>query len=72
MSTLDQKYKLLTRKLGGTLSADALIIFQDEVEFQTSDVKQEYWNCLADIGEALGDNVHFATIDRELANKEKL
>jgi hypothetical protein len=72
MSTLDQKYKLLTRKLGGTLSVDALIIFQDEVEFQTSDVKQEYWNCLADIGEALGDSVHFATIDRELANKEQL
>lgn len=72
MSTFDQKYKLLTRKLGGTLSVDALIIFQDELEFQPTNVKQEYWGCLADLGDALGDSVHFATIDRELTNKELL
>ena len=72
MSSFDQKYKLLTRKLGGTLSVDALVFFQDELEFQPTDVKQEYWACLADIGDTLGDNIHFATLDRELASKEIL
>lgn len=70
MSTFDQKYSILAKQLGGTLSVDALIVFQNELEFQPSNVKQEYWNCLADLGDALGDSVHFATIDRELSNKE--
>ena len=72
MSTFDQKYSTLANQLGGTITVDALIAFQTELEFQTNCVKQEYWNCLADIGDVLGDSVHFATLDRELASKELL
>ena len=66
----NKKYKELTRICGGNITPDTLKgVFRD-IEFQTTAVKQEFWQYMFEMGEAFGAIQGFVVQDRE-QSKEK-
>ena len=64
-----KKYTELTRICGGNITPEALkSVFQD-IEFQTTAVKQEFWQYMFEMGEAFGDIQSFVVQDRQQQEK---
>jgi hypothetical protein len=64
-------YGNLTRICGGNITPEALKQVFRDIEFQTTAVKQEFWQYMFEMGEAFGAIQSFVVQDRELS-KEKL
>ena len=64
-------YENLTRICGGNITPQALKLVLADIEFQTTAVKQEFWQYMFEMGEAFGAIQSFVVQDRELS-KEKL
>ena len=65
-----KKYQELTRICGGNITPDTLKgVFRD-IEFQTTAVKQEFWQYMFEMGEAFGAIQGFVVQDR-LTTMEK-
>lgn len=64
-----KKYENLTRICGGNITPAALKIVLQDLEFQTSAVKQEFWQYMFEMGRDFGDIQSFVVQDRNL-NKE--
>lgn len=63
------KYTELTRICGGNITPQALKLVFVDLEFQTTTVKQEFWEYMFEMGEAFGDIQSFVIQDK-LSNKE--
>jgi hypothetical protein len=64
-----KKYSNLTRICGGNITPATLKLVLQDIEFQTTAVKQEFWQYMFEMGEAFGDIQSFIVQDR-LSNKE--
>jgi len=64
-----KKYKELTRTCGGNITPETLKSVFEDIEFQTTAVKQEFWQYMFEMGEAFGDIQSFVVQDRQ-TNKE--
>ena len=64
-----RNYTELTRICGGNITPQALKQVLADIEFQTTAVKQEFWQYMFEMGEAFGDIQGFIVQDR-LSNKE--
>ena len=64
-----KKYVNLTRICAGNITPAALKIVLQDLEFQTSAVKQEFWQYMFEMGRDFGDIQSFVVQDRNL-NKE--
>ena len=65
----NKKYEELTRICGGNITPETLKSVFEDIEFQTTAVKQEFWQYMFEMGEAFGDIQSFVVQDR-LSNKE--
>ena len=63
-------YENLTRICGGNITPQALKQVLADIEFQTTAVKQEFWQYMFEMGEAFGDIQSFIVQDSNL-NKDK-
>ena len=63
-------YENLTRICGGNITPATLKQVLQGIEFQTTAVKQEFWQYMFEMGETFGDIQSFIVQDRLLA-KEK-
>ena len=66
-----KNYTELTRICGGNITPQALNLVLADIEFQTTAVKQEFWQYMFEMGEAFGAIQSFIVQDRELS-KEKI
>jgi hypothetical protein len=66
-----RNYTELTRICGGNITPQALKQVLADIEFQTTAVKQEFWQYMFEMGEAFGAIQSFVVQDRELS-KEKI
>jgi hypothetical protein len=64
-----KKYTELTRTCGGNITPATLKQVLQDIEFQTTAVKQEFWQYMFEMGETFGDIQSFIVQDR-LSNKE--
>jgi len=64
------KYSNLTRICGGNITPEALKLVFVDLEFQTTAVKQEFWQYMFEMGEAFGAIQGFVVQDR-LTTKDK-
>ena len=64
-------YENLTRICGGNITPATLKQVLADIEFQTTAVKQEFWQYMFEMGETFGDIQSFVVQDRELS-KEKI
>jgi hypothetical protein len=64
-----RNYTELTRICGGNITPQALKLVLADIEFQTTAVKQEFWQYMFEMGEAFGDIQSFVVQDR-MSNKE--
>ena len=71
LSMNTKKYTELTRICGGNITPETLKQVFVDLEFQTTAVKQEFWQYMFEMGEAFGDIQSFVVQDRELS-KEKI
>ena len=62
-------YENLTKICGGNITPATLKQVLQDIEFQTTAVKQEFWQYMFEMGEAFGDIQSFVVQDR-LSNKE--
>ena len=60
-----KKYENLTRICGGNITPQALKGVFADLEFQTTAVKQEFWQYMFEMGEAFGDIQSFVVQDRQ-------
>ena len=65
----NKKYENLTRICGGNITPETLKQVFVGIEFQTTAVKQEFWQYMFEMGEAFGDIQSFVVQDRQ-TNKE--
>jgi hypothetical protein len=65
-----RNYTELTRICGGNITPQALKLVLADIEFQTTAVKQEFWQYMFEMGEAFGDIQSFIVQDSNL-NKDK-
>jgi len=65
-----RNYTELTRVCGGNITPQALKLVLADIEFQTTAVKQEFWQYMFEMGEAFGDIQSFIVQDSNL-NKDK-
>ena len=65
-----KNYTELTRICGGNITPQALKQVLADIEFQTTAVKQEFWQYMFEMGEAFGDIQSFVVQDR-LTTMEK-
>jgi hypothetical protein len=63
-------YENLARICGGNITPETLKQVFVDLEFQTSSVKQEFWQYMFEMGETFGDIQSFVVQDRSLI-KEK-
>jgi hypothetical protein len=61
-----KKYTELTRICGGNITPATLKLVLQDLEFQTTAVKQEFWEYMFEMGEAFGDIQSFVVQDRSL------
>ena len=66
----NKKYEQLTRICGGNITPEALKIVFVDLEFQTTAVKQEFWQYMFEMGETFGAIQSFVVQDR-LTTTEK-
>ena len=66
----NKKYENLTRICGGNITPQALKLVFADIEFQTTAVKQEFWQYMFEMGETFGDIQSFIVQDSNL-NKDK-
>ena len=66
-----RNYTELTRICGGNITPQALKLVFADIDFQTTAVKQEFWQYMCEMGEAFGAIQSFIVQDRELS-KEKI
>jgi hypothetical protein len=59
------KYENLTRICGGNITPGTLKQVFVDLEFQTTAVKQEFWQYMFEMGEAFGDVQSFIVQDRQ-------
>ena len=64
-------YKNLTRICGSNITPEALKLVFEDIEFQTTAVKQEFWQYMFEMGEAFGAIQSFIVQDSEMS-KEKI
>ena len=64
-----RNYTELTRICGGNITPQALKQVLADIEFQTTAVKQEFWQYMFEMGRDFGDIQSFVVQDR-LSNKE--
>ena len=64
-----KKYTELTRICGGNITPDTLKSVFSDLEFQTTAVKQEFWQYMFEMGEAFGDIQSFVVQDRQLSKE---
>ena len=64
-------YENLTRICGGNITPQALKQVLADIEFQTTAVKQEFWQYMFEMGRDFGDIQSFVVQDRQLS-KEKI
>jgi hypothetical protein len=62
-------YENLTRICGGNITPQTLKQVLAEIEFQTTAVKQEFWQYMFEMGEAFGDIQSFIVQDRQQQEK---
>ena len=67
----NKKYTELTRICGGNITPETLKQVFVDLEFQTTAVKQEFWQYMFEMGETFGAIQSFVVQDRELS-KEKI
>ena len=65
----NKKYKKLTEICGGNITPDALKGVFCDLEFQTTAVKQEFWQYMFEMGETFGDIQSFVVQDRQLSEE---
>jgi len=65
-----RNYTELTRICGGNITPEALKLVFVDIEFQTTAVKQEFWQYMFEMGETFGDIQSFIVQDSNL-NKDK-
>ena len=65
-----RNYTELTRICGGNITPQALKLVLADIEFQTTAVKQEFWQYMFEMGETFGDIQSFIVQDSNL-NKDK-
>ena len=63
------KYKNLTRICGGNITPEALKLVFVDLEFQTTAVKQEFWQYMFEMGETFGAIQSFVVQDRLLSKE---
>ena len=64
-----RNYTELTRICGGNITPQALKSVLADIEFQTTAVKQEFWQYMFEMGEAFGDIQSFVVQDRKLTEE---
>ena len=65
----NKKYEELTRICGGNITPQALKSVFVDLEFQTTAVKQEFWQYMFEMGEAFGAIQSFVVQDRLTTEK---
>jgi hypothetical protein len=70
LSMNTKKYEELTRICGGNITPETLKQVFVDIEFQTTAVKQEFWQYMFEMGETFGDIQGFVVQDR-LTTMEK-
>ena len=66
-----RNYTELTRICGGNITPQALKLVLADIEFQTTAVKQEFWQYMFEMGRDFGDIQSFVVQDRHMF-KEKV
>jgi hypothetical protein len=61
-----RNYTELTRICGGNITPQALKQVLADIEFQTTAVKQEFWQYMFEMGRDFGDIQSFVVQDRQL------
>jgi len=65
-----RNYRELTRICGGNITPEALKQVFVDMEFQTTAVKQEFWQYMFEMGRNFGDIQSFVVQDRSLLTTE--
>jgi hypothetical protein len=65
-----RNYRELTRICGGNITPEALKQVFVDMEFQTTAVKQEFWQYMFEMGRDFGDIQSFVVQDRSLLTTE--
>jgi len=65
-----RNYRELTRTCGGNITPEALKQVFVDMEFQTTAVKQEFWQYMFEMGRNFGDIQSFVVQDRSLLTTE--
>jgi len=65
-----RNYTELTRTCGGNITPQALKQVLADIEFQTTAVKQEFWQYMFEMGRDFGDIQSFVVQDRSLLTTE--
>jgi hypothetical protein len=65
----NKKYKNLTEICGGNITPEALKSVFVDIEFQTTAVKQEFWQYMFEMGETFGAIQSFIVQDRQLTEE---
>ncbi len=65
-----RNYTELTRICGGNITPQALKLVFADIEFQTTAVKQEFWQYMFEMGEAFGDVQSFVVQDSLIIKEE--
>jgi hypothetical protein len=63
-------YENLTRICGGNITPATLKQVLQDIEFQTTAVKQEFWQYMFEMGETFGDIQSFIVQDRLTTTEE--
>ena len=64
-----RNYTELTRICGGNITPAALKLVLQDIEFQTTAVKQEFWQYMFEMGRDFGDIQSFVVQDRQQQGK---
>ena len=64
-----KKYENLTRICGGNITPATLKLVLADIEFQTTAVKQEFWQYMFEMGRDFGDIQSFVVQDRQQQEK---
>ena len=65
-----RNYTELTRICGGNITQQALKLVLADIEFQTTAVKQEFWQYMFEMGRDFGDIQSFIVQDRQLEEND--
>jgi hypothetical protein len=67
----NNKYENLTRICGGNITPAALKLVLQDIEFQTTAVKQEFWQYMFEMGRDFGDIQSFVVQDRQQEERKQ-